>query len=225
MYMLHGLAYMIVKLWNLCSTLCCTVKVTVLTVTSAVTWLWQSCSVMSLSNPEMVCPCPTAKVTVVMVMSASNPDVTSSIVHMLEDSTTNAWPNQLDDGYMWVWVIVGLLDYYGRHKWQHYKPIFFNTLWTQLPTTPCSASGMLLTTTRNHPWPICPKNADMVSTWAAVFQLPTESSKVASHPAHPQYLHILWPQNSARQWPPTTLRNPVTLHQCVSSLYTIVLER
>jgi len=64
---------------------------------------------MSQSNLEMVHPCPTAKVAIVMVTSASNPDVMSSITHMLEGSTTAAGPNQLDDGYFLVWVSVGLL--------------------------------------------------------------------------------------------------------------------
>jgi len=64
---------------------------------------------MSQSNPETVCPFTTAKVNHDPVMSASNPDVMSSIAHMLEGSTTAAGPNQLDDGYLLVWVSVGLL--------------------------------------------------------------------------------------------------------------------
>ena len=63
---------------------------------------------MSQSNPEMVHPCPAAKVAVVMVTSATNLDVMSSVAHMLESSTTTAGPNQLDDGYLLVWVSVGL---------------------------------------------------------------------------------------------------------------------
>jgi len=81
---------------------CCTVRVTVVMVTSSVNQMWWPCFVMSPSNPETVCLCPAAKVTVVAVTSASNLDVMSSIAHILEDSITNALPNQIDDGCMWL---------------------------------------------------------------------------------------------------------------------------
>jgi len=38
----------------------------------------QFCAVMSSGNPEVaICPCPIAKVAIVMIMSLSNPDVMS----------------------------------------------------------------------------------------------------------------------------------------------------
>jgi len=58
----------------------CTAKVTILTVTSVVTWMWPSCFVMSPRTWSAICPYPAVKVTIVMVMSASNPDVMSSSI-------------------------------------------------------------------------------------------------------------------------------------------------
>jgi len=48
---------------------------------------------ISPSNPEMVCLCTAAKVTIVTVTSASNPDVTSSsIAKFMPEASMGAFP-------------------------------------------------------------------------------------------------------------------------------------
>jgi len=81
----------------------------------SVTWMWWTCFMTSSSNPEVaICPCPVVKVTIIMVMSSGNPDVTSRPYDQVSCWKSLAmgvtwypsypvplmmvFPNQLDDG-------------------------------------------------------------------------------------------------------------------------------
>jgi len=89
--------------------LCYAVKVTIVMVTSVITldirhnlWCHQE-------TWRYTCLCPTAKVTIIMVMSAR----TQMWCHQLSwvswrTVLDSAWPNQLNDGYMWMVYHVGL---------------------------------------------------------------------------------------------------------------------